>query len=140
MALDIINILAAGNRSSVASTKDLVLPNGSLNATYVTKPKPTQKAQLEHVQLNLGLKRKQQKQASEFLKSSAANLGNLVEKEQVFWNEALDLRRNIWPMQANTNTSGGVSSGSSFFVQYGFSEGKEDRMIRNRLIQIALFL
>lgn len=57
MALDVINILAAGNRSS-ATVKDLVLPAGSLTATYVTKPKPTTKAQLESVQLNLGLKRK----------------------------------------------------------------------------------
>jgi hypothetical protein len=57
VALDVINILAAGNRSS-ATVKDLVLPAGSLTATYVTKPKPTTKAQLESVQLNLGLKRK----------------------------------------------------------------------------------
>ena len=84
MALDVINILAAGNRSS-ATVKDLVLPNGSLTATYVSKPRQTPKAQLESVQLNLGLKRKKQKQASDFLKQSAASLKNIVEKEQVFW-------------------------------------------------------
>lgn len=45
-----------------------------------------------------------------------------MDKEQLFWDEALDLRRNNWIMQANTQ-SGGTSAGSSFFVQYGFSEG-----------------
>lgn len=121
VALDVINILAAGNRSST-SVKDLVLPNGSLTATYVTKPKQTTKSQLESVQLNLGLKRKKQKQASDFLKKSAASLKNIVEKEQVFWDEALDLRRNNWMMQANTLQHGGIQA-SSFFVHYGFTEG-----------------
>lgn len=116
-----INILAAGNRSS-SSVKDLVLPNGSLTATYVTKPKQTTKSQLESVQLNLGLKRKKQKQALDFLKKSAASLKNIVEKEQVFWDEALDLRRNNWMMQANTMQHGGIQS-SSFYVHYGFTEG-----------------
>ncbi|OAD02892.1 hypothetical protein MUCCIDRAFT_162495 [Mucor lusitanicus CBS 277.49] len=121
VALDVINILAAGNRgSSSAAVKDLVLPAGSLTATYVTKPKQTTKAQLESVQLNLGLKRKKQKQASEFLKKSAAALKRLVEKEQVFWDEALDLRRNNWHMQANSN------AGASFFVQYGYTEVGSD--------------
>jgi hypothetical protein len=54
--LDVINILAASHHASTA--KDLVLPAGSLSATYVTKPKSTMKAELEAVQLNLGLKRK----------------------------------------------------------------------------------
>ncbi|CAO3639955.1 unnamed protein product [Mucor hiemalis] len=124
VALDVINILAAGNRSS-SSVKDLVLPNGSLTATYVTKPKQTTKSQLESVQLNLGLKRKKQKQASDFLKKSAASLKNIVEKEQVFWDEALDLRRNNWMMQANTMQHGGIQS-SSFYVHYGFTEVGSD--------------
>jgi hypothetical protein len=122
--LDIINILAAGNRStssSNAAKANLVLPVGSLTATYVTKPKPTQKAQLELVQLNLGLKRTKQKAASDFLKKSAASLKNLVEKEQVFWDEALDLRRNNWMIQ-----SGSTNAGSSFFINYGFSEVGSD--------------
>lgn len=120
VALDVINILAAGNRGSSAAVKDLVLPAGSLTATYVTKPKQTTKAQLESVQLNLGLKRTKQKQASDFLKKSAAALKRLVEKEQVFWDEALDLRRNNWHMQANSN------AGASFFVQYGYTEVGSD--------------
>lgn len=120
VALDVINILAAGNRGSSAAVKDLVLPAGSLIATYVTKPKQTTKSQLESLQLNLGLKRKKQKQASDFLKKSASVLKNLVEKEQVFWDEALDLRRNNWQMQANSN------AGASFFIQYGYSEVGSD--------------
>ncbi|KAI8644710.1 subunit 17 of mediator complex-domain-containing protein [Parasitella parasitica] len=120
VALDVINILAAGNRGSSAAVKDLVLPAGSLTATYVTKPKPTTKSQLESVQLNLGLKRKKQKQASDFLKKSASALKKLVEKEQVFWDEALDLRRNNWQMQANGN------AGASFFVQYGYTDVGSD--------------
>ncbi|CEP13960.1 hypothetical protein [Parasitella parasitica] len=120
VALDVINILAAGNRGSSAAVKDLVLPAGSLTATYVTKPKQTTKSQLESVQLNLGLKRKKQKQASDFLKKSASALKNLVEKEQVFWDEALDLRRNNWQIQANSNT------GASFFVQYGYADVGSD--------------
>ncbi|KAL9558840.1 hypothetical protein MBANPS3_000702 [Mucor bainieri] len=121
VALDVINILAAGNRgSSAAAVKDLVLPAGSLTATYVTRPKQTTKAQLESVQLNLGLKRKKQKQASDFLKKSAAALKRLVAKEQVFWDEALDLRRNNWHMQANSN------AGAAFSVQYGYAEVGSD--------------
>ncbi|KAI8088072.1 subunit 17 of mediator complex-domain-containing protein [Gilbertella persicaria] len=125
VALDVINILAAGNRSSAATTKDLVLPVGSLAATYVTRPKQTTKAQLESTQLNLGLKRTKQKQAAEFLRNSAATLKNLVEKEQVFWDEALDLRRNNWQMLPNTQP-GNINAGSSFFVQYGFAEVGSD--------------
>ncbi|KAI8984010.1 subunit 17 of mediator complex-domain-containing protein [Mycotypha africana] len=117
VALDVVNILTASNRSSSGSVKDLVLPAGSLTATYVTKPKPTTKAQLESVQLNLGLKRKKQREAADFLRKSAFALKDLVEKEQVFWDEALDLRRNNWQMQASGN-----SAGSSFYVQYGFLE------------------
>ncbi|KAI8367103.1 subunit 17 of mediator complex-domain-containing protein [Blakeslea trispora] len=120
VALDVINILAASNRAS-ATTKDLVLPAGSLTATYVTKPKQTMKAQLESTQLNLGLKRTKQKQAADFLKNSAATLKGLVEKEQVFWNEALDLRRNNWQMFPG-HQLGNANTGSSFFVQYGFAE------------------
>ncbi|KAI8972784.1 subunit 17 of mediator complex-domain-containing protein [Pilobolus umbonatus] len=124
VALDVINILSASNRSSITS-KDLVLPPGSLNATYVTKPKATTKAQLESVQLNLGLKRKQQKQAADYLKTSAGTLKNLVEKAQVFWDEALDLRRNNWMLQAN-NHAGNTNAGSSFFVQYGYLDDGSD--------------
>lgn len=56
VALDVINVLTAGNRHSTTA-KDFVVPPGSLAATYVTKPKPTPKAQLESLQLTLGLKR-----------------------------------------------------------------------------------
>ncbi|KAI7903858.1 subunit 17 of mediator complex-domain-containing protein [Cokeromyces recurvatus] len=117
VALDVINILASTNHHNT-TTKDLVLPQGSLSATYVTKPKQTTKRQLENTQLNLGLKRKKQKQASEFLKQSAESLKLLVEKEQVFWDEALDLRRNNWPLIANH----GNVAGSIFLVQYGFND------------------
>ncbi|KAI9365228.1 subunit 17 of mediator complex-domain-containing protein [Pilaira anomala] len=120
VALDVINVLTAGNRHST-TTKDFVVPPGSLAATYVTKPKPTPKAQLESTQLTLGLKRQKQKQASDFLKRSAASLKNVVEKEQVFWEEALDIRRNNWLMQANSQPGG-----SSISVQYGFTEVGSD--------------
>lgn len=121
--MDVINILAAGNRANTTASKEnLVIPNGSLTATYVTKPKPTQKAQLESVQLNLGLKRTKQKQASDFLKKSAASLSKLVEKEQVFWDEALDLRRNNWMIQAPA----GAAAGSSFLIDYGFGQVGSD--------------
>ncbi|KAI9482864.1 MAG: subunit 17 of mediator complex-domain-containing protein [Benjaminiella poitrasii] len=121
VALDVINILAASNHHNT-STKDLVLPQSSLSATYVTKPKPTTKRLLENTQLNLGLKRKKQKQASEFLKQSAESFKLLVEKEEVFWNEALDLRRNHWPLLAATHTNQGNIAGSMFLVQYGFTD------------------
>ena len=59
VALDVINILLSQNRPGVLA-KDAVLPlpAGSLHATYVARPRPTNKAQLESVQLTLGLKRK----------------------------------------------------------------------------------
>ncbi|KAI7896605.1 subunit 17 of mediator complex-domain-containing protein [Mucor mucedo] len=120
VALDVINVLTAGNRHSTAA-KDFVVPPGSLAATYVTKPKPTPKAQLESLQLNLGLKRQKQKQASDFLKRSAFSLKKIVEKEEVFWDEALDIRRNNWMMQANPQPGG-----SSISVQYGFTEVGSD--------------
>ncbi|KAI9315286.1 subunit 17 of mediator complex-domain-containing protein [Dichotomocladium elegans] len=118
VALDVINILLAQTRS-----KDVVLPlqPGTLHATYVTRPKPTLKAQAESVQLTLGLKRKQQKNASEFLKSSAAKLRALVQGERSFWEEALDLRRNNWLMQANS-----TANGTSFLVRYGYSDAGSD--------------
>ncbi|KAI8371699.1 subunit 17 of mediator complex-domain-containing protein [Radiomyces spectabilis] len=115
VALDVINILAAGNRPTSAP-KDLVLPSESLHATYVSKPKPTTKAQLEAAQLTLGLKRKQQKTAAEFLKTRAAALRTLVDKEHAFWEEAMNLRGNNWLMQASGTGS------SSFLIQYGFSD------------------
>ncbi|KAI8150440.1 subunit 17 of mediator complex-domain-containing protein [Fennellomyces sp. T-0311] len=132
VALDVINILLSQNRPGVLA-KDAVLPlpAGSLHATYVAKPKPTNKAQLESAQLTLGLKRKQQRAASEFLKSSAANLKKLVEVEQTFWDEALDLRRNNWLMQANASPPavGGLSvsnAGTSFLVRYGYTDVGSD--------------
>lgn len=59
VALDVINLLLAQNRP-LGLSKDMVLPlpPGSLHATYVAKPKPTSKAQLEAAQLTLGLKLK----------------------------------------------------------------------------------
>ncbi|KAI9283219.1 subunit 17 of mediator complex-domain-containing protein [Sporodiniella umbellata] len=119
VALDVINILAASHHASTA--KDLVLPAGSLSATYVTKPKPTMKADLEAVQLNLGLKRKQQKQASNYLKNSASALKSIIEKEQDFWDEALNLRRHNWIMYANN-----AQQNNSFLIQYGFAEVGSD--------------
>ncbi|KAI9489086.1 subunit 17 of mediator complex-domain-containing protein [Zychaea mexicana] len=132
VALDVINILLSQNRPGTLS-KDAVLPlpAGSLHATYVARPRPTNKAQLESAQLTLGLKRKQQRAASEFLRSSAANLKKLVEVEQTFWDEALDLRRNNWLMQANTAppAMGGLSvsnAGTSFLVRYGYTDVGSD--------------
>ncbi|RCH99308.1 RNA polymerase II mediator complex subunit [Rhizopus azygosporus] len=119
VALDVINILLASHHASTA--KDLVLPAGSLSATYVTKPKPTLKAELEAVQLNLGLKRKQQRQASEYLKKSASALKSIIEREHEFWDEALNVRRHNWIMYANTNQMNG-----SFLIQYGFAEAGSD--------------
>jgi hypothetical protein len=77
---------------------------------------------MKDIQCQLIIYLQKQKQAADFLKKSAASLKSLVEKEQVFWDEALDLRRNNWHMQANTQP-GGINAGSSFFVQYGYSEG-----------------
>ncbi|KAI7864577.1 subunit 17 of mediator complex-domain-containing protein [Spinellus fusiger] len=126
VALDVINILAAQNRLNT-TTKDLVLPTGTLTATYVSKPKATPKAQLEATQLTLGLKRKQQKTAAAYLKASAASLRTLVEKENVFWEEALDLRRNNWSMQAKSASGhSGHATGAGYLVQYGFSEVGSD--------------
>lgn len=143
--MDVINILAASHHASTA--KDLVLPAGSLSATYVTKPKSTMKAELEAVQLNLGLKRKvnsylkkgkesilnpfqcvqQQKQASDYLKKSASALNSIIEKEHEFWDEALNLRRHNWIMYANT-----THPNNSFLIQYGFAEGKYSVCIRGK--------
>ncbi|KAI9030150.1 subunit 17 of mediator complex-domain-containing protein [Phycomyces nitens] len=127
VALDVINILATQSRPG-AAVKDLVLPPGSLTATYVSKPKTTLKAQLEAVQLTLGLKRKQQKTASAYLKASASNLRKLVENENSFWEEALDLRRNHWLMQANSShsTLGNAGAGPTYLVQYGFTDVGSD--------------
>ncbi|PHZ17525.1 uncharacterized protein RHIMIDRAFT_232952 [Rhizopus microsporus ATCC 52813] len=143
VALDVINILLASHHASTA--KDLVLPAGSLSATYVTKPKPTLKAELEAVQLNLGLKRKasmlfldaaQQRQASEYLKKSASALKSIIEREHEFWDEALNVRRHNWIMYANTNQMNG-----SFLIQYGFAEGKIMRFqIENKRCLPPLFL
>ncbi|KAL0076399.1 subunit 17 of mediator complex-domain-containing protein [Phycomyces blakesleeanus] len=127
VALDVINILATQSRPG-AAVKDLVLPPGSLTATYVSKPKTTLKAQLEAVQLTLGLKRKQQKTASAYLKASASNLRKLVENENSFWEEALDLRRNHWLMQANSSPPipGMTGTGPTYLVQYGFTDVGSD--------------
>ena len=49
--------------------------------------------------------------------------------EQTFWDEALDLRRNNWLMQANAvpPAMGGLSgsnAGTSFLIRYGYTDGK----------------
>ncbi|KAG0164754.1 RNA polymerase II mediator complex subunit [Apophysomyces sp. BC1034] len=124
VALDVITILATQNKPGGA-VKDLVLRPGSLNTTYVSKPKPTAKAQLESAQLTLGLKRQQQKAASEFLKTSALSLRRIVDDEQAFWEEALELRRNNWLMQSS-GASSSTGNPASFRVQYGFTDVGSD--------------
>ncbi|KAF7728673.1 hypothetical protein EC973_005710 [Apophysomyces ossiformis] len=120
VALDVVTILATQNKLGSGS-KDLVIRPGSLNTTYVSKPKPTAKAQLESAQLTLGLKRQQQKAASDFLKTSATSLRKIVDEEQAFWEEALELRRNNWLMQSS-GTSAGAGNPAAFLVQYGFTD------------------
>lgn len=119
------------------NNNNLILPPGALHATYVSKPKLTEKAQLEQAQLTLGLKRtvsrkhsvkdgpanpllyhdQQQKTAADYLKKSAASLKKLVSQEQVFWDETVGVRSNHWLMQASRGDSG-------FFINYGFADGK----------------
>lgn len=60
----VLNNLAAKNtggivesNAGVGGNTNLVLPPGTLHATYVSKPKQTEKAQLDQTQLTLGLKR-----------------------------------------------------------------------------------
>ncbi|ORX58704.1 hypothetical protein DM01DRAFT_1381378 [Hesseltinella vesiculosa] len=153
VALDVINILAADNRTSTSSNtgsglinsiitgagqvhgmngdtssagpnnNNLVLPPGTLHATYVAKPRPTEKAHFEQTQLTLGLKRKQQEAAANYLKKAASNLQSLVDEEQAFWEKAILVRRNHWLMQASTNASTGESG---FLVRYGFTDVGSD--------------
>ncbi|KAI8088975.1 subunit 17 of mediator complex-domain-containing protein [Halteromyces radiatus] len=105
--------------SGIGGNNNLVLPPGTLHATYVSKPKPTEKARLEQAQLTLGLKRTQQKTAADYLKKSAASLKKLVDQEQGFWEEAVRVRSNHWLMQASQNPSTGESG---FLIRYGFTD------------------
>ncbi|KAI8060026.1 subunit 17 of mediator complex-domain-containing protein [Gongronella butleri] len=155
VALDVINILVADNRSTgsggasssggglinsiiagvgqvngmnvdssnAGSNNNLVLPPGTLHATYVAKPRTTDKAVLEQAQLTLGAKRKQQQAASQFLHNAASKLEHLVDEEQAFWDQAIKVRRNHWLMQASTITSTGESG---FLVRYGFTDVGSD--------------
>lgn len=68
------------------------------------------------------------------MKRSAASLKNVVEKEQVFWEEALDIRRNNWLMQANSQPGG-----SSISVQYGFTEGKNEEETEGSILTRLFF-
>ncbi|ORZ24682.1 subunit 17 of mediator complex-domain-containing protein [Absidia repens] len=116
------SILGGGlgsNDSGADGNNNMVLPPGTLHATYVSKPKPTEKAQLEHAQLTLGLKRTQQKTAAAYLKKSAASLKTMVEEEQEFWDQAVCVRSNHWLMQASGNTSG-------LWISYGFKDVGSD--------------
>ncbi|CAO3596210.1 unnamed protein product [Absidia cylindrospora] len=116
------SILGGGlgsNDSGADGNNNMVLPPGTLHATYVSKPKPTEKAQLEHAQLTLGLKRTQQKTAAAYLKKSAASLKTMVEEEQEFWDQAVCVRSNHWLMQASGNTSG-------LWISYGFNDVGSD--------------
>lgn len=56
VALDVINMLLSQRKTS--SAKDLVLPPNTLQATYVSRPKPTAKHEAEASKLALGSKRK----------------------------------------------------------------------------------
>ncbi|KAI8344236.1 subunit 17 of mediator complex-domain-containing protein [Chlamydoabsidia padenii] len=108
-----------GLSENTGGNNNLILPPGALHATYVSKPKLTEKAQLEQAQLTLGLKRTQQKTAADYLKKSAASLKKLVTQEQVFWDEAVRVRSNHWLMQASRGDSG-------FFINYGFADVGSD--------------
>ncbi|ORZ22626.1 subunit 17 of mediator complex-domain-containing protein [Absidia repens] len=105
--------------NGIGGNHNLVLPPGTLHATYVSKPNPIEKAQLEQAQLTLGLKRMQQKSAANYLKKSAASLKKLVDHEQSFWDEAVHLRSNHWLMQASSNSSTGEVGIS---INYGFKD------------------
>jgi len=125
VALDVINMLLSQSKAS--APKDLVLPPNALQATYVSRPKPTLKHEVDAAKLALGSKRKQLNDASKFLLESAASLGSLVKSEQDFWDEALEMRRKSWLIQPG-NASQALPGASmvpgerSFYVQYGFGD------------------
>jgi hypothetical protein len=56
VALDVINMLLSQSKAS--APKDLVLPPNTLQATYVSRPKPTAKLEVDAAKLALGSKRK----------------------------------------------------------------------------------
>jgi hypothetical protein len=64
--------------------------------------------------------------ASKFLLESAASLGTMVKSEQDFWDEALEMRRKSWLIQTGNAAQSlpGASGERSFYVQYGFGDGK----------------
>jgi hypothetical protein len=69
--------------------------------------------------------------ASKFLLEKAASLGSSVQAEQDFWDEALEMRRKCWLIQPGSafQSYPGTSMASgerSFYVQYGFGDGKSD--------------
>lgn len=59
------------------------------------------------------------------MKSSAANLKKMVQEEQGFWQDALELRRNNWLMQAGAvSNMAAAGSATSFLVRYGYTDCK----------------
>ncbi|KAL1916432.1 uncharacterized protein VTP21DRAFT_5623 [Calcarisporiella thermophila] len=121
IALDVVNILLAQSKPYGSShTMGPLAPN-TVNSTYIQKPKPSVRAQLEGLRLGMGGKRKQLTQAADLLLGSADSLERVVDREKRFWDETLKLRRDNWIIIGPGSYPGAPTG--KFFVQYGFGFG-----------------
>jgi hypothetical protein len=90
------SMLNNGLSENTGGNNNLILPPGTLHATYVSKPKLTEKAQLEQAQLTLGLKRTVSRAANakkrwanhSFFLSATKNRRGVLEKECCFFEKA----------------------------------------------------
>ncbi|KAK9718407.1 hypothetical protein K7432_005530 [Basidiobolus ranarum] len=122
VALDVVHVLLSASRPAASLTPNpLPLQPNTLSYTYINKPRPTIKTQLENAKLHMGAKQKQLKNASSILLRGATTLENVLKEEHKFWDEALSLRQRNWIIQTKGNSKMGTA-GKTFFVKYGFDD------------------
>ncbi|ORX96335.1 hypothetical protein K493DRAFT_314575 [Basidiobolus meristosporus CBS 931.73] len=122
VALDVVHVLLSATRPAASLTPNpLPLQPNTLSYTYINKPRPTVRTQLENAKLHMGAKQKQLKNASSILLRGATTLENVLKEEHKFWDEALSLRQRNWIIQTQGNSKMGTA-GKTFYIKYGFDD------------------
>ncbi|PKC05937.1 hypothetical protein RhiirA5_360771 [Rhizophagus irregularis] len=118
IGIDVLNLILSDSRPNFHPTNPLPVPSGMIQNYGHSLPQLNKHSQFQNFKLMLGMKRKQLKHAAGIISSAAKKLGNIVEKERTFWNEAVSLREHHWTLQRGGGKEKNV--GLQIFVSYGY--------------------
>ncbi|GBC06799.1 hypothetical protein RclHR1_07050007 [Rhizophagus clarus] len=118
IGIDVLNLILSDSRPNFQPTNPLPVPSGMIQYYGHSLPQLSKLSQFQNFKLMLGMKRRQLKHAAGIISSAAKKLGNIVEKERTFWNEAVSLREHHWTLQRGGGKEKNV--GLQIFVCYGY--------------------